>query len=131
MLCLLCLIACSRREEKMGVVRPAATPAASISTQAISHAIIGTWTYPIDDRKGFVRTFRPDGSMTVWWPDGKIAGEGTYFVVDSNTVGVAYPNKDTDMVHLTDSDTIQVAHVQYNGYHMKYTGRRVAETNRP
>jgi hypothetical protein len=94
------------------------------ATQAISHAIVGRWTYPIDGHAGFVREFRRDGTVTVWWPDGKVAGQGTFFVVATNAVGVEYSNKDTDVVLLAESNLIRIAHMQHNGYHFKFVAMR-------
>ena len=100
---------------------------AGCMTTTSPHAIVGTWSLPIDGRPGFVRRFDPDGSVRIWWPDGKLAAEGHYFVVDARTLGVDYPNHDTDVVRLIDADTIEVQHVDYNGYHRKYMARRIEQ----
>lgn len=100
--------------------------AAGCVSPGASHAIVGTWSLPIDGKPGFVRRFDRDGTVKVWWPDGKLAAEGRYFVVDAGTVGVEYPNRDTDVVRLLDSDTLEIQHVEFNGYHRKYMAKRVA-----
>ena len=110
------------RESKTDVPPPRETVPRT-PEQTIAHALIGRWTMPIDGRNGFIREYRSDGTATVWWPDGRIAALGKFFVVDTNTIGVEFQNHDTDVVHLTDTNTIQIDHVEFGG-HRKFYARR-------
>ncbi len=92
--------------------------------QNLSHPIIGRWSYPLDGRDGFVREFRSNGTAIVLWPDRTVAAQGTFFIVDTNAIAVDYPNKDTDVVHLLDANTIQIDHVEYGRYHRKFYAER-------
>ena len=118
------LVACGRAPEaSVRADRPA--PA----TNRIEHAVIGFWSLPIEGRDGFRRQFREDGTVLVWWPDGKLAAEGRFDVVDAETVSVVYANRDTDLVHLLDSNYLQIVRVELNGNHRKYYAIR--EVNPP
>lgn len=101
-----------------------AIDAAKASDPRISHVIVGRWTAPIDGNPGYVREYRSNGAAVVWWPDGKLAASGKFFVVDSNTVAVDYPNRDTDVVRLLETNVIQINHVQYGGQHFKFYAER-------
>lgn len=104
---------------------PTAPARAAQPATNIVHPIIGRWTFPIDDREGYIREFRTDGSVTVWWPDGKIAALGTFFVVDTNAVGVDYQNDDHDVVLLMETNLIRIDHVEHEGHHRKFNARRL------
>ena len=110
---------CVRRENR----KEPSLPATATATQNISHTLIGKWTMPIDGRGGFIREFRPDGTAKVRWPDGKLAALGFFFVVDTNTIGVQFSNRDTEVVHLMDTNTVQIDHVESTG-HRKFYARR-------
>ena len=99
---------------------PEPPPPVAASTNRIEHAVVGFWSLPIEGRDGFRREFRADGTVRVWWPDGKLAAEGRFDVVDAQTVSVVYPNRDTDVVHLLDTNYMQIARVELNGNHRKY-----------
>lgn len=99
---------------------PEPPPPVAASTNRIAHAVVGFWSLPIEGRDGFRREFRADGTVRVWWPDGKLAAEGRFDVVDAQTVSVVYPNRDTDVVHLLDTNYMQIARVELNGNHRKY-----------
>jgi hypothetical protein len=90
----------------------------------IVHVLIGRWTYPIDGRAGFIREYRADGTATVWWPDGKKAAEGTFFVVDTNTIGAQFANRETELVHLINTNTVQIDHVELTGHRKFYAQRQ-------
>ena len=91
-----------------------------------SHTVVGAWTLERDGKPGFRRLFRPDGTVTVWWPDGRIAGEGRFEAIDDLTVAVKYPNGDTDVVRLIEPDAIRIERVELRGVHWKYYARREA-----
>lgn len=96
----------------------------------VRHAIVGAWTLPRDGKPGFRRVFRPDGTVTVWWPDGRVAAESRFEVIDAQTVSVKYANGDTDVVRLIQPDAIRIERVESNGYHWKYYARRVESDGR-
>lgn len=98
--------------------RPAATNA------PIDHPIVGRWTFPIDHRDGFLREFRPDGTVTVWWPDRRVAARGTFFVVGPDAVGADYENGDSDVIVFMETNLIRISHVEHTGYHWRYHARR-------
>lgn len=103
--------------------RPTPSPKAD---PVVAHAVLGVWTYPLDGHAGFIREFRSNGSVRVWWPDGKLAAEGTFFIVDARTLGVQYPNRDTDVVRLVDTNLIEIQRVEYNGYHYRHGAVRAS-----
>lgn len=105
-------------------VTAAAPPKTPTTNALIEHPIIGRWTFPIDHRDGFFREFRPDGSVTVWWPDGRVAARGTFFVVGPDAIGAAYENKDTDVIVFIETNLIRISHVEHTGYHWRYHARR-------
>ena len=102
----------------------------SRTAAGVRHAIVGAWTLPRDGKPGFRRVFRPDGTVTVWWPDGRVAAESRFEVIDAQTVSVKYANGDTDVVRLIEPDAIRIERVEYNGYHWKYYARRVESDGR-
>jgi hypothetical protein len=95
-----------------------------VPTNRIAHAVIGTWSMPLDGRDGFKRTFRADGTVSVWWPDGRLAAEGRFDVIDTQTVSVVYPNRDTDVVRLLEDNLIRIERVELDGNHRKYHAQR-------
>ena len=114
------LAACGKPE----TAAPSPTPP-DAATQTITHAIIGTWTFPIDGNNGYTRTYRPDGTITIKWPDGKIADQGRFFVVDPQTLGSQFPAHDTEVTRLIDSNTVEIIRVEHTGNHRKHYARRV------
>lgn len=90
-----------------------------------SHPLLGRWTAPLDGKPGFVREFRPDGGVTVWWPDGKIAATGTFFAVSDTVLGADYPDGSHDFIRQLAPDRIQIDRVQPPGEFRKYQADRI------
>jgi hypothetical protein len=90
-----------------------------------NHPVLGRWTAPIDGKPGFVREFRADGGVSVWWPNGKLAATGTFFIVGDVLIGARYPDGATDTVKLMGPDEIQIDRVQPPGYFRRYFAERV------
>lgn len=114
------LAACGREATDRS---PSPAPPAATNTP-IDHPIVGRWTFPIDHRDGFMREFRPDGTVTVWWPDRRVAARGTFFVVGTNAVGADYENGDSDVIVFIETNLIRISHVERTGYHWRYHARR-------
>lgn len=96
---------------------------APISTT--NHPVVGRWSAPIDGKPGFVREFRDDGGVSVWWPDGKLAVTGTFFVVGDGMVGARFADGANDTVKFLGPDQIQIDRVQSPGYFRRYFAERI------